>query len=219
LSNLTPIQHNALRKLKDDKELIIKPTDKNLGPALMDRDTYIRQVLREHLLTNSYTQLSKSEATTRMDSIKSTLENIFQANLHLLSKPEVTYFKRSFTTRFRLPMFYGLPKIHKNPISLRPVVSSSSSLLSVFSIWLDYRMKDLLPLVDSYLKDSTTLINELKNIELPETARIFTADAKSMYTNINTDAGLTAIENFLIANKDELPVNFPSDFFLNTLDD
>ncbi len=105
------------------------------------------QVLREHLLTNSYTQLSKSEATTRMDSIKSTLENIFQANLHLLSKPEVTYFKRSFTTPFRLPMFYGLPKIHKNPISLRPVVSSSSSLLSVFSIWLDYGMKDLLPLV------------------------------------------------------------------------
>ena len=154
-----------------------------------------------------------------MDSIKSTLENIFQANLHLLSKPEVTYFKRSFTTRFRLPMFYGLPKIHKNPISLRPVVSSSSSLLSVFSIWLDYGMKDLLPLVDSYLKDSTTFINELKNIKLPETARIFTANAKSMYTNINTDAGLTAIENFLIANKDELPVNFPSDFFLNTLDD
>jgi len=217
LTNLTPIQHNALRQLKNDKELIIKPTDKNLGPALMDRDTYIRQVLREHLLTDSYTQLSKNEATTRMESIKSTLENIFQTNQHLLSKPEITYFKRSFATRFRLPIFYGLPKVHKNPISLRPVVSSSNSLLSVFSIWLDYRMKDLLPLVDSYLKDSTTLINELKNIKLPETARIFTADAKSMYTNINTDAGLTAIENFLTVNKDKLPGDFPLDFFLSTL--
>jgi hypothetical protein len=183
----------------------------------MDRDTYIRQVLREHLLTDSYTQLTKNEATTQMESIKSTLVNIFQSNQHLLSKPEVPYFKRSFATRFRLPMFYGLPKVHKNPISLCPVVSSSNSLLSVFSIWLDYRMKELLPLVDSYLKDSTTFINELKNIQLPEIARIFTADAKSMYTNINTDAGLTVIENFLMFNKDKLPDNFPSDFFLNTL--
>jgi hypothetical protein len=55
-------------------------------------------------------------------------------------------------------------------------------------------MKDLLPLVDSYLKDSTVFINELKHIQLPETTRIFTADAKSMYTNINTDAGLAAVE-------------------------
>jgi hypothetical protein len=152
-----------------------------------------------------------------MESIKSTLKNIFHNNQHLLSKPEVTYFKRILKTRFRLPMFHGLPKVHKNPISLCPVVSSSNSLLSVFSTWLDYRMKELLPLLDSYLKDSTTFINELKNIRLPETARILTVDAKSMYTNINMDAGLTAVENFLTFNKGKLPDNFPSDFFLHTL--
>jgi hypothetical protein len=136
LTNLTPIQHKALRQLKDDKQLIIKPTDKNLGLALMDRDTCIRQVLREYLLTDSYMQLTKNEATTHMESIKSMLKNIFHNNQHILSKPEATYFKRSLTTHFRLPMFYGIPKVHKSPISLRPVVGSSNSLLSVFSIWL-----------------------------------------------------------------------------------
>jgi hypothetical protein len=119
LTNLTPIQLKVLRQLKDDKQLIIKPMDKNLGPALMDHDTHIKQVLHEHLMmTKAYMQLTQNEATTHMESIKSELKNIFHTNQHLLSKPEATYFKRSLTTRFRLPIFYGLPKVHKNPMSL-----------------------------------------------------------------------------------------------------
>jgi hypothetical protein len=51
LSNLTPIQSRALNDLKQNEQLIIKPTDKNLGPALMDLNSCILQVLQEHLLT------------------------------------------------------------------------------------------------------------------------------------------------------------------------
>jgi hypothetical protein len=44
-SNLTPIQFKALLALRNNINLIIKPTDKNLGPALMDLDSYVKQVL------------------------------------------------------------------------------------------------------------------------------------------------------------------------------
>jgi hypothetical protein len=64
VSNLTPIQSKALHSLKQNKQLVIKPTDKNLGPAIMDLDAYILQTLREHLLTEDYIQLSKKEALT-----------------------------------------------------------------------------------------------------------------------------------------------------------
>ena len=37
ISNLTPLQFKALKQLKQNTNLIIKPTDKNLGPAIMDR--------------------------------------------------------------------------------------------------------------------------------------------------------------------------------------
>ncbi len=57
-SNLTPVQLKTLRALRKNKSIIIKPTDKNLGPALMEIDSYIKQVLREHLLTKDYKQLS-----------------------------------------------------------------------------------------------------------------------------------------------------------------
>jgi hypothetical protein len=54
LSNLTTLQARALKLLCQNKQLIIKPMDKNLGPALLDLDAYIKQVLQEHLLTNDY---------------------------------------------------------------------------------------------------------------------------------------------------------------------
>jgi hypothetical protein len=78
-------------------------------------------------------------------------------------------------------------------------------------------MKSLLPLIQSYLKDSTSHINEIKHIELPKNALVFTADAKSMYTNIDTDAGIAAITDLLTSNKDKLPLDFPSELFLQIL--
>jgi hypothetical protein len=74
---------------------------------------------------------------------------------------------------------------------------STNSFLDVFSVWLDYKMKDLLPLVKSYTKNSTNIINALKNRVFPEGAKLCTADAKSMYTNIDTDTGINTIKDFL----------------------
>jgi dGTP triphosphohydrolase len=118
LHNLTTIQQKALKELKNNKQLIIKPTDINLGPALMELDTYIQQVLCEHLLTQDYIQLTKQEATARMDALKQDLKLLIKTNETSLPQAEVTFFNHSLKTRFRLPIFYGLPKVHKTPMSL-----------------------------------------------------------------------------------------------------
>jgi hypothetical protein len=155
---------------------------------------------------------------TKMAMLKSTLSNLISSNSNTLTKAENTYFKRSLTATFRLPIFYGLPKVHKVPMSLRPVVSSTNSLLSVFSTWLDYRMKELIHLVPSYLKDSTSFIQEVKELQLPDNALLFTADAKSMYTNIDVEIGISSIKNFLITNREKISTNFPCNLFLEILE-
>jgi uncharacterized protein YaaW (UPF0174 family) len=118
LSNLTPLQTKVLSQLRQNNNIVIKPSDKNLGPVAMDTTAYIRQALEEHLLTKDYKQLSKEEAFNKMEQLKATLKAALQDNIPNLSEPELTYFKRSLTNWFRLPIFYGLPKVHKNPFSL-----------------------------------------------------------------------------------------------------
>jgi hypothetical protein len=46
------------------------PTDKNLGPSIMNRDTYIEPVLKEHLMTPSYCQLSPRTADHQLNQTK-----------------------------------------------------------------------------------------------------------------------------------------------------
>ncbi len=53
LLNLTPLQKSVLQQLKHNDNIVIKHTDKNPGPAVMDTSDYIQQVLQEHKITNN----------------------------------------------------------------------------------------------------------------------------------------------------------------------
>jgi hypothetical protein len=217
LRNLTMQQSLTLRQLKQHNSFTIKPTDKNLGPAILDTQTYIRQILQEHLLTKDYQRLSPESAKQLLRNLSTTLKSLITSNATKLTKAELTYFQRSLTNHHRIPIFYGLPKVHKTPFSLRPVVSTSGSLLAIFSTWLDFKMKDLLPYVLSYTKNSESIIKDLQHLHLPEEALLFTADAKSMYTNIDSNTGITSIRDFITTNISQLPQDFPTDLFLQTL--
>jgi hypothetical protein len=167
LSNLNPLQLSALCQLRRNKNVTIKLTDKNLGPAAMDTSEYIQQVLQEHLLTNAYKQLSFQEANNTMTQLKTFLKDLLSEQANTLPKSELTFFQRSLKEHHRLPVFYGLPKVHKQPISLRPVVSTSGSLLAIFPTWIDFKMKTLLPLIQSHVQNSRNVINELRDVILP----------------------------------------------------
>jgi hypothetical protein len=152
-----------------------------------------------------------------MEDIKTYLKKLIHDNQSNLPKEEYTYFQRSFKEFHRTPIFYGLPKIHKQPMTLWPVVSCSGSFLSIFSVWLDYKMKLLLPLVQSFIKNSNSLIEDLKSLDIPPDALLFTADATSMYTNIDTQTGISAVRDFISTNLNAIPSNFPTDLFLEIL--
>jgi hypothetical protein len=218
LLNLTPLQKSVLKQLKANGDIIIKPTDKNLGPAIMDKSDYIQQILQEHLLTKDYQQLSQHEAMHKMEDLKVTLKNIINSHLTSISDSERIFFQRSLKSRLRLPIFYGLPKVHKSPVTLRPVVSSSSGLLTIFSTWLDYRMKELLPLIKSYTRNSFDVIKDLKQLDIPKNALLFSADAKSMYTNIDSTTGLLTFQNFFESNANNISPTFPVTLFLKILE-
>jgi hypothetical protein len=53
---------------------------------------------------------------------------------------------------------------------------------------------------------------------MPKNALLFSADAKSMYTNIDTNLGISTIRDFLESNSDRIPRNFPINMFLNILE-
>ena len=115
-SNLTPFQHHCMHALKEDTRFIVLNTDKNLGPAVLERDIYINRVLSEHLQTESYEQWGEFQTRMRLGQLKEHLESLFQkAKLSKELAPwEVTYFTRAMAQDLRIPSFYGNQKSIKN---------------------------------------------------------------------------------------------------------
>ena len=79
----------------------------------------------------------------------------------------------------------------------RPIVSCSGSLLHGFGVWVDRKLQEVAQRSVSYFKNTMKLKKELFDLNLPTNARLFTADAVSMYTNIPTHTALNLIGKYL----------------------
>ena len=78
-TNLTPSQLYLLDWLKDHPKYIILDTDKNLGPAIMEREKYIEAMLEQHLLKgDNYKQLTKDETHNSREEFDFELTENFQ---------------------------------------------------------------------------------------------------------------------------------------------
>jgi hypothetical protein len=103
------------------------PTNKNLGPGIMNCDRYIEQVFHEHLLTPTYLQLSDLIANQIIINTKQLLIEAFNTHRNVLSQPEFNYFIRNFWKQHCTRIFYCMPKVHKILMKLQPVVSHVNS--------------------------------------------------------------------------------------------
>ena len=62
-TNLTKRQQELLQLLQNHNDFIIAPSDKNLGPCILERDVYIKRALQDHLSNEKvYRKLHKEEA-------------------------------------------------------------------------------------------------------------------------------------------------------------
>ena len=99
----------------------------------------------------------------------------------------------------RTQQFYLLPKIHKdikNPPG-RPIVSGSGGATEKISQFVDHFIGPLVPMSESYIRDSTHMINILNKLNMLPDMILCTLDIISLYTNIPHNEGIQSIKEFL----------------------
>ncbi len=215
--NLFASNRLLIQTLKASQDHIVLPTDKNLGPAILERSVYKQRCLQDHLLdTTTYKRLEHWEADCQMHRATKAFEHLIKTNEKSLPDTETTYFKRCFEETRRLPQFYCTPKVHKKPKwKTRPIVSCVNSRMGDLSKWVDVQLQKLIHLCPGYLQDSQAFLTKLRRLgRLPPTAVILTADAVSMYTNINTTHALATLHKWLTLHKEDLPQDYPTQMVL-----
>jgi hypothetical protein len=197
--NLLMFQRQILNDLRNSKEVLIVMTDKKLGPAVIERDVYIKRVFADHLLKpETYRRIQPNEAAELLTTLKMKVGQFAQSFKNTLPENETEYLLRSIKQHKKIPSFYLTTKIHKTPMATRPIVAIRGSITSGLGCWLDQQLQPLCKKLPTYLKSSfelTELLNDLP--DLPPGTKLFTADAVSMYTNIDTDHAFSVIQRFL----------------------
>ena len=164
----------------------------------------------EHLSDRTtYTQLNADDANTLAKNVGYRISIWIDTHKECLSKDEhrfiTHHLRKAATTPFSI--FYGMMKVHKQPLRTRPVVSYSGSIAWALGVWIDSKLQLVAQQQKSYFKDSFELKKCLDDITIEPNDRLFTADAVSMYTNIPTSKGLKLISNYLQHRfSQELPV-------------
>lgn len=96
--------------------------------------------------------------------------------------------------------FYLLAKVHKTPWATRPITSVSGSLLHGLGRWVEQQLQLVVKKLPYTTTNSWSLAHRLCQLPtLPPNAQLFTADAVSMYPNIDTQHALSTIGTFLLS--------------------
>jgi hypothetical protein len=210
ISNLSLPHRYALQYLRSQNDYLVVHCDKNLGPALIERDKYIRLAVSDHLADETtYQALTAEQAARCQLRNASAFQDWLLSYRDFLLTDEFTYLQEYVKgVEDPFPFFYLLMKVHKKPLKTRPIVSYSGSYFYGLGVWVDHYLKQAAVTLRSYLKSSFELRAQLHTLVLPpgRRYRLFTADATSMYTNIDTAAACAAIHRYI----EDRPTLFPA---------
>ena len=174
-----------LKTLKDDPNIVIIKPDKCNGLVIPNNSDYNKKMM--DILNNSDKFKKLDGAPTK---ITIECENRIKNFLRQRKKENVidaTLYSSLKSTGSRPGILYGLPKVHKLKIPLRPILSSINSHSYNIARYLVSRLRPFS--TNQYsINDSFSFLQELHSLDL-NTDNVFMAsfDITSLFTNIPLD--------------------------------
>ena len=203
--NITRAERIALENLALNEDLIINKADKGSTVVVQNKTDYVAEGLKHLCDPSIYRKLTHNTTPETKDKIN---ELITKLDNSKLMPWQMTSFCRP-PPQHRTAQLYFLKKIHKNPMGIRPIVSSVNSITENISKFIDFWLQPIVRTLPSYLKDSTTFANLILNTKVPTDCILVSIDVSSLYTNIPHTDGLEAATTALADHTEQDPIRPP----------
>lgn len=95
------------------------------------------------------------------------------------------------------PQIYGLPKIHKEGMPLRPIVSAIGSPCYQLAKMLTRILSSLVGKTNSFIKNSTDFVKRVRETPVTKDDRMISFDMMSLFTNVPIAEALDTISTLL----------------------
>ena len=180
----------------------------------MDTSLYISKI--EKHLANSFTYKGLNSNPTQpiRNDVLSTLDYLY--NTHRID--DVTKHHLTPSKPARTPLLYGLTKVRKPNIPLRPIVSACDSPINQLLSYVTHFIQPLVEILPSHIQDSKYFLQLLESLPpLPKNGILVTVDVTSLYTNIPHEEGIESVLHYMKLRTNTLPPRTPSPHTLGVL--
>ena len=175
--NLGKEQREALRKLKEDDSIVILPADKGNAIVVMNKEDYDKKM--KAILDGGDYAVLRTNPTTKLDKkLNVMLRELWEKEINK------TGYDRLRATYSVTPQLYGLPKIHKPEVPLRPIVSSINSPTYNLAKFLTRVVSPLACRTPTFVKDSRDFVEKARKLRLEEGSILVSFDVTSLFTEV-----------------------------------
>ena len=171
----------ALKELKKNDALVITRPDKGNGVVVMDASDY-RQ--RMHRIIDDRTKfIVDAQQSDQQLKLK---ETVHKTLLQLRGKGAISEEQCSMVEpkTARIPVLYGLPKLHKPGMPVRPILSMKGCAVHKQAAWVVQVLAPLRRIVcERNIEDSFAFRHAIENIDISEHC-MASLDVQSLFTSI-----------------------------------
>jgi hypothetical protein len=178
--NLSQKQLQALQGLKTNPHIIIKKADKGSAVTVMNTLDYVREGYRQLSNTDYYTELASDPTPDFNIQVQNLIDK-----MHYKGFIDDKVYRSLANTAPKTPHFYLLPKIHKNGVPGRPILSANGCPTEKISALVDCHLHPHVSKLQSYVRDTKQFIQIIESIDnIPPNSFLVSFDVVSLYTNI-----------------------------------
>ncbi len=190
--NVSRGEREALKRLKDERDIMILPADKGRAVVVMNSKGYTSKAKELLSDTTTYKPLKKDPTSKYSTQVIKKLQEL--KNSHEISETE---YRKMYPTGCIVPRFYGLPKIHKKTVPLRPIVASRGSVTYQVARHLAHILSPLVTRNPHILKNSAELVKLMSPIQLEEDDVMVSFDVTALFPSVPVDRSLEVVQDLL----------------------
>ncbi|BHF62483.1 hypothetical protein SprV_0301040100 [Sparganum proliferum] len=195
---ITKAEQSALKALRNDTSIVILPADKGRSTVVLDKTDYAQKANALLEDRQAYLPCGEESIKTLVTQLEKTLADM-QSNKAISRSVRLTI-KPTDAAPAR---FYGLPKVHKPGLPLRPIVSLRGTPTYNLAKWLFGKLRSLTSNAATTVCSAAQFLERLKGIRLSEDEVMVSFDVTALFTSIPQCLAVQTVSDLLECKYDE----------------
>ncbi|KAG8224978.1 hypothetical protein J437_LFUL003356, partial [Ladona fulva] len=176
-SNIKRAERTAITNLRNNPDILALPADKGNATVIIRSEDYHKKIL-DILTDPSYAELKKDPTDSILRKTSALIrKSSIPTELHKTLLPQAPV----------PPRLYGLPKIHKQDIPLRPIISGIDSPTYHLARYLSKLLAPHIGKSPHHVKNSKDFIEKIRQYRLSPNDLLVSFDVISLFTRVPVD--------------------------------